>query len=97
MRYLQQDKQPPVLLQILHAKVDLRLADALNACSKVEAVERLRHENDADADDGDCDVVKSEITLSNFGHSSTTTTTTSSMSVNHLLKKTEDAQKLQVR
>jgi hypothetical protein len=44
MRYLQQDKQPPVLLQILHGKVDLRLADALNACSKVEAVERLRHE-----------------------------------------------------
>lgn len=94
MRYLQQDKQPPILLQILHAKVDLRLADALNACSKVEAVERLRHESDVD--DGDCDVVKSEMSFSNFGHSSTSTTMATT-TVNHLLKKTEDAQKLQVR
>ena len=86
MRYLQQDKQPPILLQILHAKVDLRLADALNACSKVEAVERLRHESDVD--DGDCDVVKSEMSFSNFGHSSTSTTmaTTTTTTVNHLLK-----------
>ena len=45
MRYLQQQQshgQPPNLLYILHAKVDVRLADALGApSSKFEAVQRI--------------------------------------------------------
>lgn len=45
MRYLQQQQhgiQPPILLYILHAKVDVRLADALGApSSKFEAVQRI--------------------------------------------------------
>lgn len=45
MRYLQQQQsqgQPPILLHILHAKVDVRLLDALGApSSKMEAVQRV--------------------------------------------------------
>ena len=93
MRYLQQqDKQQPIVLQILHSKVDIRLADALNACSKVEAVERLRHEDIVNAtNDGvdDKSLVRSDY-LPNVGQATTTT-------VNHVLKKTEDSIKLQVR
>lgn len=48
MRYLQQQQhgiQPPILLYILHAKVDVRLADALGApSSKFEAVQRILHD-----------------------------------------------------
>ena len=48
MRYLQQQQshgQPPILLYILHAKVDVRLADALGApSSKFEAVQRILSE-----------------------------------------------------
>jgi hypothetical protein len=91
MRFLQQDRQPPILLQILHGKVDLRLADALNACSKVEAVERLRNENGGQNNgDGD-DVAHSNVVKSDFLSSRNVHTTT-----NHMLKKTEDTQKLQV-
>ena len=45
MRYLQQQQsmgQPHVLLHVLHAKVDVRLQDALGAASsKHEAVQRV--------------------------------------------------------
>ena len=45
MRYLQQQQsmgQPHVLLHVLHAKVDVRLQDALGApSSKHEAVQRV--------------------------------------------------------
>ena len=45
MRYLQQQQsmgQPHVLLHVLHAKVDVRLQDALGApSSKYEAVQRV--------------------------------------------------------
>ena len=45
MRYLQQQQsmgQPHVLLHVLHAKVDVRLLDALGApSSKFEAVQRV--------------------------------------------------------
>ncbi len=92
MRYLQQDKQPPVLLQIIHGKVDLRLSDSLSACSKVEAVERLKYEDVNGAgvqglDGDDPHVVKSDFLTSRNVHTTT----------NHMLKKTEDTQKLQVK
>ena len=52
MRYLQQQQshgQPPILLYILHAKVDVRLADALGASSsKFEAVQRILSEETID-------------------------------------------------
>ena len=54
MRYLQQQQsqnQPPVLLHVLHAKVDVRLLDALGApSSKYEAVQRVLTEQSADSD-----------------------------------------------
>ena len=90
MRYLQQDKQAPVLIQILHGKVDLRLSDSLSACSKVEAVERLKQDDivqvglDIGQED---DVVASDFLTSRNVHTTT----------NHMLKKTEDTQKLQVK
>ena len=56
MRYLQQQQsqnQPPVLLHVLHAKVDVRLLDALGApSSKYEAVQRvLTEQQSADSND----------------------------------------------
>ena len=56
MRYLQQQQsqnQPPVLLHVLHAKVDVRLLDALGApSSKYEAVQRvLTEQQSAESND----------------------------------------------
>ena len=56
MRYLQQQQsqnQPPVLLHVLHAKVDVRLLDALGApSSKYEAVQRvLTEQQSTDSND----------------------------------------------
>lgn len=87
MKYLQQDKQPPVLLQILHSKVDLRLSDALGACSKVEAVDRLRQEPQLEDEVDGLQAVKRDfMTGRNLDFDLTT---------NHMLKKTDEVQKLQ--
>ena len=57
MRYLQQQQsqnQPPVLLHVLHAKVDVRLLDALGApSSKYEAVQRVLTEQQSSLADSD--------------------------------------------
>lgn len=57
MRYLQQQQsqnQPPVLLHVLHAKVDVRLLDALGApSSKYEAVQRVLTEQQSSPADSD--------------------------------------------
>jgi len=54
MRYLQQQQtqnQPPVLLHVLHAKVDVRLLDPLGApSSKFEAVQRVLTEQSYSSD-----------------------------------------------
>ena len=42
-RYLSQNGQQSILLHVLRGKVDLKLADALGASSKTEAMKRVEH------------------------------------------------------
>ena len=66
MRYLQQQQsqnQPPVLLHVLHAKVDVRLLDALGApSSKYEAVQRVLTEQQSSPADSDSSSSQSSTT-----------------------------------
>lgn len=84
IRYLQQQQHssnPPVLLHILHSKVDVRLSDALGApSSKWEAVQRVKSDNEFPKQENGATVIIKTEAVSSFSG------TTVDTSQQHLLE-----------